>query len=188
MHSQNGENLYRIVEFYRGISPDKSGRYIYDILHYNYEQLEYIHDYIQWIFPSNKPSRFNRNAPILTNKDIVEMKSDSIIRNNSIKSFKLLIDFYGFYLDEDIPAIKKGNNFNDRIKHWMTKLNHNFQRITRMLEFLELMDMGDYASLFLDELRDLYDRGYKSIIGKYTYDYWNNAVTREEASKETRAP
>jgi hypothetical protein len=182
IYSQNGKKFYRIVEFYKGASPDIEGRYIYDILNFDYEQLENIHNYIQWLFPLNKPSYFNKNAPILTKEEIIELRNNEIIKDNIIKSFKILLKFYGFSLNEseNTPIIKKGNNFNDRIKYWMTNSNHNFQRITRILKFLKLMGMENYASSFFNELQNLYNNGYDNIIEKYTYDYWNNAVTGDK--------
>jgi hypothetical protein len=80
---------------------------------------------------------------------------------------------------------QKGENFNDRIKHWMTNSNHNFQRIARILKFLKLMDMENYSLLFFKELEKLYKNRYKNIIGKYTYDYWNNAATGNKEINES---
>jgi hypothetical protein len=182
IYTQKGSKRSRVVEFYTGISPDIDGRYIDEIFGYNYEQLENIHSYIQWIFPLNKPSYFNKNAPILTNDEIFVFKSNIIIKSNIVKAFRLLLNFYGFCLSEKEGEIKiiKGKNFNDRIKYWMTKGNHDFQRIRRILKFLKLTGMEHYALLFFSELTSLYKNGYKGIIGKYTYDYWNNAVTGDK--------
>jgi hypothetical protein len=178
INNQNDQKMSAIVEFYKGNSPDYNGRMITDIYHYTYEQLENVHDYIQWLFPLNKPSYFNKNVPILTKEEIYELKSNEKIVENITISFKLLLNFYGFTFTDNIndQVIVKSANFEDRIKSWMTISNHNFQRISRILKFLKLMGMNSYAELFFIELKLLYDSKYKKIIGKYTYDYWNNAV------------
>jgi len=179
------EKTYHIVEFYKGNAPDIKGRYISDILTYNYEQLENIHDYIQWIFPLNKPSYYNKSAPILTKEEIFELKNDVVVKENIIKLFKLLLDFYGFCFDEENFVITKSKNFPERINCWMTAYNHHFQRLTRIMKFFMLMDMEDHALLLFKELQSLYNNGYKKIIGKYTYDYWNNAVTGDMEINES---
>jgi hypothetical protein len=48
-----------ILTFYQGQSPDSSGRMIETIWSWDYQKLEYTHDYIQWLFPLKEKSRFN---------------------------------------------------------------------------------------------------------------------------------
>ena len=60
-----------LVRFYRGDAPDARGRTLDDILAWDDEQLEAVHDYIQWLFPLDEPSRFNPDAPLLTPADRV---------------------------------------------------------------------------------------------------------------------
>lgn len=179
-NSEKTEKKYNhIVEFYKGKVKDSKKRYISNILDFNYFQLEEIHDYIQWLFPLKEPSLFNRNAPILTDEDILEFKNNDIIKSNIIKALKLLLNFYGYHLDEDNFMLVKKTKYSIRLKYWMTPGNHNFLRITRILKFLKLMDMENYALLFFNELQSLYDNEYKNIIGENTYNYWYNAVKGE---------
>jgi hypothetical protein len=167
-----------IVDFYKGKIPDSEGRMIHDIYKYDYSELEYSHDYIQWLFPLNTYSRFNESAPVLNDNDIIEFQKDETIKNNLINSLRILLGFYGYDLvvDNLKIIIKRADNFDKRIKTWITKDNHNFLRITRILICLKLAKLDDYAELFFNELKSLYDSEFKEVIGAVTFDYWENAI------------
>ena len=49
-----------LITFYRGSGTDHAGRRIDEILSWDDAALESVHDYIQWLFPLDEPSRFNR--------------------------------------------------------------------------------------------------------------------------------
>lgn len=59
-----------IVAFYRNQRPDSQRRMIEDIWLWDYQKLEYTHDYIQWLFPLQQKSRFNPDAPLLNDQAI----------------------------------------------------------------------------------------------------------------------
>ena len=46
-----------LIEFLSDKSPDFKGRYLTDIWNYNDDEIEYNHDFIQLIFPLDKPSQ-----------------------------------------------------------------------------------------------------------------------------------
>ena len=46
----------RIIGFYSGTEPDHRGRYLHEIQRWSDDQLEKVHDYIQWLFPLPEPS------------------------------------------------------------------------------------------------------------------------------------
>ena len=48
----------QLVNFYLGDAPDNQGRMIDEILSWKDEQLEDVHDYIQWLFPLKERSAF----------------------------------------------------------------------------------------------------------------------------------
>ena len=55
-----------IVRFYRGTGFDARGRSLDEVLAWDDERLEDVHDYIQWLFPLDEPSQFTPHAPLLT--------------------------------------------------------------------------------------------------------------------------
>lgn len=54
-----------LIRFFRNEQPDGKGRYHKDILQFNHEQIEYNHDFIQWILPTIDKSRFHPDAPTI---------------------------------------------------------------------------------------------------------------------------
>jgi hypothetical protein len=76
MSNEVSENIFA---FYQG-RPDSSGRTLEDIWLWDYQKLEYTHDYIQWLFPLKEKSRFNRNAPILNDEVIQAFRTDEQLR------------------------------------------------------------------------------------------------------------
>ena len=55
----------RIVAFYEGRGADDCGRTLEDIMKFDFHTLEYTHDYIQWLFPTDTRSRFQPDAPLV---------------------------------------------------------------------------------------------------------------------------
>ena len=79
------------------------------MMKFKHAELEYIHDYIQWLFPSPQPSMFNSDAPLLTQEDIILFNTDPVLREHLLEAFKKILDFYGFELQEgmqgEIPTL-----------------------------------------------------------------------------------
>ena len=65
----------RIVGFYSGTAPDHRGRYLHEIQRWSDDQLEKVHDYIQWLFPLPEPSGFNLAAPVLSRESIQDFRA-----------------------------------------------------------------------------------------------------------------
>ncbi len=160
-----------IIKFYRGefslIRPN-----LKDIWKFSDSKLEHKHFYIQWLFPLNESSNYNSHAPILTEYDIEVMKSDKEIKENILKSLRIILKFYGLKLENN--NIRIAEEFKE--KHtWITRKNHNFKRITRILKFLVLMDMKEIANSFFLTLSIIYENN-KEVIGETSFNYWNRAI------------
>ena len=161
-----------------GLKPDSEGRMLQEIQKWDFETLENIHNYIQWLFPLNEVSSANHRAPILTRQDIAEFKTSKIIKNNLIVSFEVMLSFYGFEVlknDSNI-SISIANSFDVRSKNWLRRHNHNFLRLTRIIKCLKLSDLDNYAQALFNVLQTLFHSDFESIIGKETYRYWHNAT------------
>ncbi|GHV09736.1 hypothetical protein FACS189485_22570 [Spirochaetia bacterium] len=162
----------KIIKFYEKCANDNYGRSLDDMQHYNYEQLENIHDYIQWMFPLNKKSRVNLSAPVLNDKDILYIKDSNTIKQNMFASVLVITDFWGIGKEysENKYCIK-----NDRVKTWLTPMNHNFLRISRVLKSLILFDMKNEAELLFKCFEDINNNGNKEIIGE-SFLHWKKAI------------
>src|ERR1022692_4596159 len=122
-----GSNLMsRLLAFYRGVQTDTEGRLLEDILVWTDDDLEAVHDFIQWLFPLPEPSQYNSDAPLLTNEDIAAFKSDPVLQANLMKSFERILAFFGLSLSEG--KVADGPNFKARVADVWASPNHNWLR------------------------------------------------------------
>ena len=74
--------MSRLIEFYRGAAPDSEGRMLADLWAYSDDKMEDVHDFIQWMFPLREASRFNPDAPLVTDADVEAFRADPAIRES----------------------------------------------------------------------------------------------------------
>lgn len=165
------ENSRRLlISFYRGEGKNANERTLKHILNKDDAWLEREHNYIQWLFPLFKPTRNNGSAPLLTQKLLSEMKSNSAIRSNVLHSFDRMLAFYGLRREEGV--IVRAENFIERSVWFTGKNKHNFLRITRILNFMSLMGFEGEVLAFREQLRTIYDENPRHIPEKTARDYW----------------
>jgi len=167
-----------LVSFYLNQNRTPEGYMLTEIWGWSHENMEYVHTYIQWLFPLREKSGFNLRAPTLNDEVIKEFKSDIKLHENLIRSFRLMLDFYGFEMHEDGDGeirIQQAQDFEEKSSYWLNPYNHNFLRITRILRSMTILGCKNYAETFLACLNDLYDK-YHHDISENTLNYWNNAV------------
>lgn len=152
--------MLEIILFYEDKAPDNFGRHLNNILTQDDKWLESCHNYIQWLFPNREPSFFNSEAPILTNDIIKEFKSRPDLLFNVKRSLDRMIKFYHLDIDEKHPW-------------WVTKNNHNFLRITRILHTLKELEMQDELMDFVSKLYFICINN-EEIIGESSV-FWQNA-------------
>ncbi len=140
----------RLVSFYLDESRDDEERTIDDIQSWDHNKLEDVHDYIQWLFPLRKRSNFNPDAPVLDDEQIADFRNSEELQSRLLKSFKLMLDFYGLRCDDanGLVKISKSEDFAIRSRNWLTHGNHNYLRITRILTSLRLLGLKKYAQAF----------------------------------------
>ena len=166
--------MSRLVDFYRGKATDTEGRYLQDIWTWPDDDLEAVHDFIQWLFPLPEPSRFNPDAPLLTQKDIEAFQADEHLRQNLRKSFERILTFLGLTQTAD-GKIVAGPNFAARKSDVWAMPNHNWLRITRILRSLTLLGLPDEAKMFFGWLEESY-RQRRFPIDAGTFGYWRGAI------------
>ena len=123
-----------IVGFLEGKLPDHRGRTLAMLLQQTDHQAETTHDYIQWLFPLDEPSRSVNGAPVLTELDIDEIRQSSLAQINLAKSARWFVGFL------------------ERNDHWISKYNHNHLRITRVIKSLRLLASDEAADEFRDKV------------------------------------
>lgn len=162
-----------LVSFHAGTGTDDRGRTLADILSWDDDRLERVHDYIQWLFPLPEHSGFNPGAPVLAGADIESFRSREDLRAALQRAFARLMAFCGFEPARD--AIVTAPDFPARSQNWLTPGNHNLLRITRILRSLSLLGLEQEAGAFLAALEALPEDRRKTI-GPVTLDYWRRAV------------
>lgn len=153
-----------IIDFYSG----KKGNFrsLNEVRSFSNEQMENIHNYIQWLFPLAEPSKYNPEAPILTFEDIIEFNNNKNLRAEVYKSIRQFMLF--LYNNENI---------------WLCSSNHNHLRISRMLKFLMLNNMMTLVVSILDELSCI-TWNYKEEMDN-VLTYWNNIIFEEYNKSES---
>jgi hypothetical protein len=170
-----------LLEFHAGVGTDDRGRYLGEILEWPDEDLESVHDYIQWLFPLREPSAFHPRAPLMSDAAVREFRSSAELRRNVLACFERMLRFYGFELAaaEEDCVIRRAANFSERARVWLAPMNHNHLRITRILKCLRLVGLDDHARTWFDALADIHKiekRKPRPAITAETFRYWRGAV------------
>lgn len=170
----------RIIGFYSGTEPDHRGRYLREIQQWPDDQLEAVHDYIQWLFPLSERSGFNVAAPILNRESIQEFRARPELQGNLRVSFIRMMNFYGLEVraSEQFTVVRMPN-FAAKATIWLSPGNHNHLRITRILKCLTLLGLEAEAKAFFGCLSEIYkDEQNKPLptISEETMEYWREAV------------
>lgn len=138
----------RVLEdFLCGKGPDDKGRYLWEILSADDEWWEDTHDYIQWVFPTDRKSSYNRTAPTVSVP--VRIKAPRLIE--SYARFRMFL----------------------RNADWEHPDNHNMRRITRVIRSLVLFGHTEHAQEFYEDLvcRFGNDPAFTESVG-----YWEKAL------------
>jgi hypothetical protein len=167
-----------LIPFYLGDAPDLRGRTIEDIWAWDFETLECTHDYIQWLFPIVDRSAFNLDAPIVDAEIIQAFKSDRRLQQNLLKSFAVMLRFYGLQCQESSATtivVSQSTDYPIRKQEWVHLFDHNYLRITRILKCLMAFGLATEARSFYQCLQQIYQEDRNSIGGE-TFAYWTKAI------------
>jgi hypothetical protein len=169
-----------IIRFYSGEQPDDRGRYLVDIQKWTDDQLESVHDFIQWMFPMREPSGVNFTAPVLDTPTIEKFRSKPELQEKLRASFVRMLKFYGMEIASSGPRMKiePAANFRERAKVWLRPHNHNHLRITRIIKSLRLLGLEIEARAFFDCLAGIYHSQSTQAISADTLRYWQSALSK----------
>ena len=87
-------NNVSIVDFLEGVEPNINKLYIQDIWDLSDEEIENTHDFIQWLFPTDTPSRYNLAAPVLSEQDILNVQNSEKAQKNLKYSANWFLNFF----------------------------------------------------------------------------------------------
>lgn len=166
-----------LVRFYRGDGHDARGRRFEDILTWDDRRLEAVHDYIQWLFPLDEPSRFNRDAPLVTAADRQAFHDDPRLAENLRRAFERMLAFYGLTAErsEVVLRVVRGDRWAERVPEWLHPGNHNLLRLTRILKSLALLGAPELGRALYEGL--VGDPEVTEAVTRETRAYWRDAVS-----------
>ncbi len=135
---------------------DFLGRNLQDIWDFSDEEIEQTHDFVQVVFPINKPSRAVSHGVYLDSEALIEqIKNNPEAKENILKSAKRFLSFLA------------------RNTYWNQKYNHNQLRITRVIESLRLLVSNVEADKFYQSVLELIEEDNK--VNLDTLVFWKNA-------------
>ena len=147
-------------------------RALLSILDFTNEQLESVHDYIQWLFPTFEVSQFNPIAPVFTGDTAINFVQSGLILENARTAFDRILQFYGMaYLDTTNKQAVVRYDFSN---NWVTRGDHNFLRLTRILKFLNIVGMHNEADALFAALCGVY-AAQPVVVGRRTLKFWLEA-------------
>ena len=144
-----------ILEFLCGRHSDLMGRNLSDIWSFSDKQIEETHDFIQFLFPLNEPSKSSFHGFYLTEDDVCKIIESSEAKTNIIKSSEWFIGFL------------------DRNRIWLDGYNHNQLRITRVIKCLRLLVGDDAADQWRDKVTCMIKNN--SNIPDVSLTFWMHA-------------
>ena len=123
-----------LVAFLAGNGVDAAGRSFHDILALDDDALERSHDFIQWLFPLDEPSRAVPGSPVLDRNAIRALRASRVSRERLGRAAARMLHFYR------------------RTPTWRAPFDHNHLRITRIIRSLRLLCGDRDADAFRDEI------------------------------------
>ncbi|MBQ7428342.1 opioid growth factor receptor-related protein [Butyrivibrio sp.] len=158
----------KLHDFLAGLIPDKKGRCYDQILRRSNRYLEYCHDYIQELFPTDSPSRFVSHAPVITAAQAAAWSSNDLIRLNMHNATERMIRFY------------TTKNWRGKYQ-WLTPHNHNYKRISRILHSLRMFGLDAEADLFYRCIMNIVSTN-PGVVDDTTKAFWatNNQKTARD--------
>lgn len=136
-----------------------------------WDMLEYRHDFIQFLFPIREPG-MSRADP-LTQDEAEIFSNDDDMQKRLIKSYELMLDFYGCKLvDEKTGKIKRSENYKERYRN-LNYSGHNYLRITRILKCLGICGLEHLKKPFIKHfIKELYKKKELRNIKDSLFSFW----------------
>jgi Opioid growth factor receptor (OGFr) conserved region len=140
-----------------GAGVDSRGRSIEMVLALPDNELESIHDYIQWLFPLQTRSGAQPLAPVLTSHEVEAIRADTAALSNLTRAADRMLRFYS------------------KTTWWLRPYDHNHLRITRILHSLKLLAGSDASRAFYKAILDLHEKGGAPVNGS-SLRFWAEAA------------
>ncbi|KAH9949872.1 opioid growth factor receptor conserved region-domain-containing protein [Amylocystis lapponica] len=140
------------LEFYQNALRCRPDNLLIEELHEKwsgqYTKLEHKHGFIQWLFPIQEYGMNYESQP-LQRHEIAAMKADAAVTERVIRSYTLMLDFYGMHLQShDTGLLVRSPNYAERYRN-LVHSSHNYLRISRILKCLSELGLERLSAGFL---------------------------------------
>lgn len=153
-----------LVPFLQGKANDHRGRSHIDILAFSNKELEYWHDYIQWIFPLTEKSSGMPRAPFLEDNEVFKLlKTDQVVLGNLRAAIARLKRFY------------------TEVDFWICEYDHNHRRITRILKSAVLFGLSQEAEDFYNFIIERIES--QEIVSLEVQNLWKKSINPTRTSR-----
>ncbi|MFA0028081.1 opioid growth factor receptor-related protein [Vibrio breoganii] len=169
-----------VCQFMLGLKPDHKGRRIEQIWALDSFWLEYDHEYIQWLFPIDTPSRFHSHSPIACQSTQDYFCACEVLREAQLHSLGMMLDFFGmrFFGNSIVPK----EDLNMQEHPWLKPMDHNHLRITRIIRSLALLGQAELSQTFqMAMLKTAREQG---DVNEDTLGFWRQANLIKEVVSE----
>jgi hypothetical protein len=146
-----------VVAFLSGTGTDTRGFTLEQVLQQSDAWLEQDHNYIQWLFPLLDESQQVHDAPVLTEADVETLQQSEVAQADQQRAVHRMLQFY-----------------RDK-EHWLTSMDHNHLRITRMIKSIRLLQSLEAAEDIYNTLMDEVHQAGNPISPK-NIAFWTDAV------------
>lgn len=146
-----------IHAFLAGHGRDGRGRSLAEVLAFDDDRIEGVHDFIQWLFPLAEASRAVPGAPVLRTAEADAIRRDRLAQAGLLAARNRMMRFYV------------------QTHGWRTAYDHNHLRITRILTSLRDLAGPDEAKAFYEDILSL-NRLAGSPVNPGSLEYWRKAV------------
>ena len=143
--------------FLAGVGRDGRGRLVADVLGFSDDEMEAVHDYIQWLFPLPTRSTAQPHSPVLTAAEIAAIRTDPRAGATLKAATERMLRFYR------------------ETRWWLTSHDHNHLRITRILHSLRLLVSSNEAKAFHKRILALHDAA-GAPVNSRSLHYWAEAA------------
>lgn len=119
-----------LISFLTGDGLDAAGRSFGQVIALNDAALERHHDFIQWLFPLDEPSRAVPGSPVLDAAGVAVLRQSNVCRDRQTLAAQRMLQFY------------------QHTDAWRRPFDHNHLRITRIIKSLRLLSGDEAAESF----------------------------------------
>lgn len=161
------------VAFYSG-GRDTEGRTLDEIVAWDDARLEAVHDYIQWLFPTRRPSGVNLFAPLVSDDTVRGFEQDAALRDRLRRSLDRMLAFYGLRWNGERIEIDS-ERFADRARVWLHAGNHNHLRLTRIMDSLATLGLRAEAEALRRCLIEEVAARHAGRVSPRTISFWRQA-------------